>query len=71
MFVHLGYFTAISLETVQTFCDNFSINGGLQYNTIGKTSLEARPAYDLPFDWGKVSIESMITYTNLSYVLIC
>ena len=60
-----GGFAAVSLETIQTFCDNFSLNGGLQYNTIGKTTLEATPSYNIPFDWGKLSVESLITYTRI------
>lgn len=60
-----GGFAAVSLETIQTFCDNFSLNGGLQYNTIGKTTLEATPSYNIPFDWGKLSVESLITYTSI------
>lgn len=61
----LGGFAAVSLETVQTFRSNFSINAGVQYNTIGKTTLEARPAYNIPFEWGKLSVEPMATFTNL------
>ena len=63
-----GGFAAVSLETVQTFSSNFSLNGGLQYNTIGKTTLEARPAYNMPFEWGKLSVEALATYTNLSSI---
>lgn len=63
-----GGFAALSVETTQTFCKNFSINGGVQYNTIGKTSLEARPAYNMPFEWGKFSVESVLTYSYLSSV---
>ena len=63
-----GGYGAISLETTQPLGRNFSINGGLQYNTIGKTSLEARPAYNIPFDWGKLSVESIITYNRLTSV---
>lgn len=63
-----GGFAAVSLETVQTFCDNFSISGGLQYNTIGKTAIEALPSYNIPFDWGKLSVEALATYTCLSSI---
>ena len=41
-----GTFAAFSLETEQTFCEDFSVRGGLQYNTIGRTALEAHPAYN-------------------------
>lgn len=60
----LGGFAAISIEADQTLGKNFSANAGLQYNTIGKLVLEARPAYDIQFIWGKVSIESMLTCTS-------
>lgn len=63
-----GAFAAISLETDQTFNGNFAVNGGIQYNTIGKSSIEARPAYNIPFEWGMVSVESILAYTNLSSV---
>lgn len=63
--VAFGGFSAVSVETVQSFCGNFSVNGGIQYNTIGKTVLEACPAYKMSFDWFKISVESMFTYMNL------
>lgn len=61
-----GGFAAVSLETLQTFCGNFSVNGGLQYNTIGKTALEARPAYRIPFKCGDFYVEALVSYSNLS-----
>ena len=64
----LGCFGAASVETIQTFSGNFSIHSGIQYNTIGKTSIEAHPAYHMPLGWGKLSIESVLTYTNLSSI---
>ena len=63
-----GGFGAISLEAAKTLCGNLSINGGLQYNTIGKATLEVRPVYHIPFEWGRLSVESLITYTNLSSI---
>lgn len=45
-------FAALSLETVQTIGQNITVSGGLQYNTIGKTALEVRPAYNMNFNWG-------------------
>ena len=61
-------FAALSLETVQTIGQNISISGGLQYNTIGKTALEVRPAYNMNFNWGKVSAEVLAAYTNLTSI---
>ena len=54
-----GGFAAVSLETIQTLGANFTLGGGLQYNTIGKTTLEVLPAYNIPFDWGKLSVEGI------------
>ena len=64
----LGGFAAVSLETVQTFRNDFSISGGVQYNTIGRTSLEARPSYIFDFTWGRLSPEVLIAYTHLASV---
>ena len=61
-----GGFTAASLETTQTFCKDFSISGGVQYNSIGKTALEARPGYKMDFDWGILTAEMLAFYSNLS-----
>ena len=63
-----GGFAAVSIEAVQRFCENFSLGGGLQYNTIGRTTLETLPSYNIPFDWGRLSVESLITYTCLSSI---
>ena len=66
--VAFGGFAAVSAETSQTFCDDFSISGGIQYNTIGKTALDARPAYNFRFGWGRVSVEALLEYYNLSSI---
>lgn len=63
-----GGFAAVSLETIQTLGANFTLGGGLQYNTIGKTTLEVLPAYNIPFDWGKLSVEALATYTRISSI---
>ena len=63
--VAFGNFAAVSLETFQTLSDDFAISGGVQYNTIGKTALEARPTYIMDFDWGSLSAEVMMAFTNL------
>lgn len=63
-----GGFAAISLEGVHTLCEDLSLRGGLQYNSIGKTSLEVRPTYHIPFDWGKITAEALLSYTNLTSV---
>ena len=55
-----GGFAAVSLETVQTIDEDFSIIGGLQYNSIGKTVLEACPAYSFSFPWGNISAQMLL-----------
>lgn len=63
-----GGFAAASITANRTFCGDFSVRGGMQYNTIGKTALEASPAYNLPFEWGKLAVEAMLSYNNLSSI---
>ena len=63
-----GGFAAASIETNQIICKEFSINGGIQYNTIGRTALEARPTYSLNFNKGSISPEILMSYTNLASV---
>lgn len=63
--VVFGNFAAVSLEAIQTFWDDFSFSGGVQYNTIGKTAIEACSAYIMDFDWGCLAAEVMTAYTNL------
>lgn len=59
-----GGFAAFSLETLQNIDSQFQINGGVQYNTIGRTALEARPTYFKDYNWGRISAESLLTYRN-------
>ena len=63
-----GGFAAASVETVQTFECDFMLNAGAQYNTIGKTSIEARPGYFHDFSWGRLSAETLLAYTGISSV---
>ena len=64
----LGNFSALSLQTQQSFHDKFLLDAGIQYNTIGKIALEACPSYDIRFDWGGILPEAMIAYTNFSSI---
>ena len=66
--VSFGGFAAFSLETLQNLGNNFQLGGGLQYNTIGRTALEARPAWFIDFDWGRISAETLLVYRNLTSV---
>ena len=63
-----GGFAAVSVEAHQNICSDFFIDAGLQYNTIGKTTVEAVPAYGRPFDWGELSVESVLSYTRMTSV---
>ena len=63
-----GEFAAISLEANQSFYDMLRISGGIQYNTISKTAIEVRPAYFKDYDWGRVSPELLLYYSNLSSI---
>lgn len=63
--VAFGHFAAVSLETMQTFLEDFSVSGGVQYSTIGKVAIEACSAYIMDFDWGCLSPEVMMAYTSL------
>ena len=63
-----GGFAAVSVEAHQNICGDFFIDAGLQYNTIGKTTVEAVPAYGHQFDWGELSVESVLSYTRMTSV---
>lgn len=63
-----GGFAALSLETLQTFDSNIQISGGVQYNSIGRTAIEVRPAYYKDYDWGRISAQALLTYKNLQSV---
>ena len=63
-----GGFGAVSVETVQNFDCGFLLSGGAQYNTIGRTALEARPAWSVNYNWGVVSAEALLTYRHLASV---
>ena len=66
--VPFGWFEAASLETNQTFGEGFSINGGVQYSTMERIAIEARPTYTMHFPWGRLSAEVLMTYTRLSSI---
>ena len=60
-----GGFASISLDASYDLKQHMSISGGIQYNTIGKFSTEVRPAYFHALDWGKISAEAMLHYSNV------
>lgn len=63
-----GNFSAVALQTQQIFSNDFLLDAGVQYNTIGKIAVEARPLYDIHFHWGKLQSEAMIAYSNFSSI---
>ena len=63
-----GPYAAFSVETIQTLFDNFMINGGVQYSSIGRTALEARPAWFRDYGWGRLSAEALLSYSRLTSV---
>lgn len=60
-----GSFAAASIQTVQHF-DRINLLGGIQYNSIGKTAVEMRPAYVKETDWGLLTGEALFAFTNLA-----
>lgn len=63
-----GGFAAFSLETLQDFGNSMHLNAGVQYNTIGKVALEARPACFVDCRWGRISAETLLAYRNIASV---
>lgn len=60
-----GGFAAVSVEADHDFNNVFSLLGGAQYNTIGRTAVEVRPSYFHDFDCGRLSAEILIHGTNM------
>ena len=63
-----GHFAAASLQTLQKFDDSIVMEAGIQYNSIGRTALEARPAYLWHFEGGMLSAEMLLSYTNMASI---
>lgn len=63
-----GGYASAAVQTLLCIYQDLSIKGGAQYSTIGKTSLGLRPEYAFATDWGYISAEALIDYTNLSSV---
>ena len=60
-----GAFFAPSLLAEYSLEDYFTVSGGVQYSTVGKTSLEVCPAYFHDLNWGRISAEALIHYTHI------
>ena len=63
-----GHFAAASLQTLQKFDDSIVMEAGIQYNSIGRTVLEARPAYLWDYEWGMLLAEMLLSYTNMASI---
>ena len=61
-----GGFVAPSVVAEYSLEDYFAISGGVQYNTIGRTAVEARPSYFHDLKWGRISAEALVHYTYMS-----
>lgn len=59
-----GVFGAVSVETYHRLHESFSVCGGVQYNTAGRTTVEAHPAWVKDYDWGTLSAEMLLLYSN-------
>ena len=64
----LGAFGALSVEVDYSFERNFSLRGGLLYNTIGRGVVELRPQYFHDLNFGRISAEVMLHYTHQNRV---
>lgn len=59
-----GGYGALSLEGGYDFANNVALRGGVMWSTIGRTAVELRPAYSCELDWGVVSAQALVHYTN-------
>ena len=63
-----GDFAAVSLLTQQCLGQKYKLAAGVQYNTIDKISLETRTAYLKEYNWGILSTEAILAYTDIKSV---
>lgn len=63
-----GGSAAISLEGNQHIGKKVLLNGGIQYNTIGKSSIEVRPSYIFDLSWGRLSGDILLNYTDFGAI---
>lgn len=59
-----GPLAAASIETKYKHKDYFAIEGGAQYNTIGRVAAAVKPQYFHDFNFGRLYCEVMFEYTN-------
>lgn len=63
-----GGFSSVSVEADHSFRQDLALTGGVQYNSIGKTAIEIRPSYFRDLDYGRLSAEILMHYTNMSSI---
>ena len=63
-----GGFAAVSADVNHSFENNFAVNGGVQYNTIGRTATEIRPAYSFELENGIISVTALLHYSHQSSI---
>lgn len=61
-----GGFVSPAIEAEYSLKDYFSIGAGVQYNTIGRTAVEACPSYFHDLKWGRISAEVLLHYSYMS-----
>lgn len=63
-----GFFSSFSAAIDHRFADDFSLKGGAQYNTIGRTALELRPHHSFSLWDLDLYTESLFHYANQSSI---
>lgn len=63
-----GGFAAVSADVNHSFENNFAVNGGVQYNTIGRTATEIRPAYIFDLENGSLSTKILLHFSHQSSI---
>lgn len=63
-----GGFAAASVDVDHCFENSFAISGGVQYNSIGRTAAEIRPAYLFELEYGSVSANALLHYSYQSSI---
>lgn len=63
-----GGFAAVSADVKHSFENNFAVNGGVQYNSTGRTATEIRPAYIFDLENGSLSTKILLHYSHQSSI---
>lgn len=66
--VATGYFGALSIEGFHSLEKSFSIKGGIECNTEGHFTVEARPSYFYDFASGRLHAEALLHYAPHSSI---